>query len=250
MFDPADIPLPRILDPILDFLSEKLSPPAYDFLLSFISHALALVSALVSLVLSLVASKPWEWDAQTIIPPLITVLAAYLALISLYRTTTWMFRTALWFIKWGSIIGALAAGTGWYLGNQGGGGGGVASTLGSIVLGILNNQGRNDAAYSQPRYKSSTSRSSRTRSDGQKRPKPWESFEKHEEWQYKANDEDHSGGEEAGKIMSDIVDSVNHIMGEGGWWDTAKAAFGTGSATEENADTTRSGRRKKDSRSR
>src|SRR6267154_831419 len=99
--DLADITLPAFLDPLLDFFAEQLPPPLYSFLISLLSHSLALFTALVSLISSLVSSKPWEWDAQTIIPPLITFLAAYLALVSLYRTTSWMVRTSFWFIKWG-----------------------------------------------------------------------------------------------------------------------------------------------------
>ncbi|KIN96186.1 hypothetical protein M404DRAFT_67400, partial [Pisolithus tinctorius Marx 270] len=106
------------LDPLLDFLSDQLPPPLYTFLLSFLSHIITLLTALISLIQSLIAAKPWEWDPQTIIPPLISILAAYLALHSLYRTTGWIFRTVLWFVKWGTILAAVSAGMGWYMANQ------------------------------------------------------------------------------------------------------------------------------------
>ncbi|KAH7926691.1 hypothetical protein BV22DRAFT_986085, partial [Leucogyrophana mollusca] len=174
--DPSDIPLPAFLDPLLDYLADQLPPPLYNFLLTFLSHVLALLTALVSLVASLISSKPWEWDAQTVLPPLITFLAAYLALVSLYRTTSWMFRTCLWFIKWGTIFGALTAGAGWYMGNQGGGRG-IVTSLGGILLDMLNGQGQNapggTRAPPQTRTKTETQK---------KRPKTWESFEKHQQW--------------------------------------------------------------------
>lgn len=129
-FNPSDFTLPAFLDPVLDFLADHLPPPLYEFLLSLLSHTLALFSALISLIINLVRARPWEWDAQIILPPLITVLASYLALVSFYRTTSWMVRTGVWFVKWGTIIGALAAGAGYFMGTQGEGGQGVGRLFG------------------------------------------------------------------------------------------------------------------------
>src|SRR5882762_7233008 len=139
--DPSSISLPAIIDPILSYLSSILPPPLYSFLLTFLAHSLALFTSLISLGYTLLSSRPWEWDAQTVIPPLITFLAAYLALVSLYRTTSWMFQTGMWVMKWGTILGALIAGAGWVAvqtgaGGAGGigqaGGGGMMSFLGSL----------------------------------------------------------------------------------------------------------------------
>src|SRR5882762_8101257 len=120
--DPADIPLPAFLDPLLDYLSSRLPPPLFSFLLSLLSHALALFTSLLNLIFTVVSTKPADWDAQTLLPPLITLLAAYLALVSIYRTTSWMVRTTVWMMKWGAILSALAAGAGWMMGNQYAGG--------------------------------------------------------------------------------------------------------------------------------
>ncbi|KIK98647.1 hypothetical protein PAXRUDRAFT_31028 [Paxillus rubicundulus Ve08.2h10] len=215
--DPSDIPLPPFLDPVLDYLSERLPPELYSFLSSFFSHSLALFTAFISLVSSLIASKPWEWDAQTILPPLISFLAAYLALVSLYRTTSWMFRTTFWFIKWGTIFGVLAAGAGWYMGNQGASGGetGLASTLGTIVLNMLNGDQGAAGARRPP--------SSR---DQENRPKPWESFEKPRQRPYQEGNRE--GENEAQQIMSDIMVAANRLLVGGGWWDTARSIFDGG----------------------
>lgn len=205
----SDIPLPAVLGPLLDYLDEHLPPELYSFITSFLSHSLTLLTAFISLLSSLLASKPWEWGAQTIIPPLISFLAAYLALVSLYRTTSWIFRTAFWFIKWGMIFAVLAAGAGWYMGNHDvNGGRDVVSSLGAVLLSVLNG-----GAHSPE----TTARTSK------RRTKPWESFENR--WQYREDSPTPTRDNDAQRIMSDIVKTANRILMEGGWWAAAKGVF-------------------------
>ncbi|KAG1751611.1 uncharacterized protein EDB91DRAFT_1196260, partial [Suillus paluster] len=230
--DPAGIPLPAFLDPLLDLLAEQLPPSLYSFLVSFLSHALALFTALVSLISSLISSKPWQWDAQTIIPPLISFLAAYLALVSLYRTTSWMIRTSIWFIKWGIIFGALTAGLGWYMGNQnvGVGNRSIVSSLGGFMWDVLNGQGQ----HTPDTQRSSRTPKTRSQPKSNDRPrKPWESFEKHKQWQHKDHDGNQEGND-AQKIMSNIVEAANRVLVEGGWWDVARGIF-DGSSSDDKA---------------
>ncbi|KAG1802640.1 uncharacterized protein HD556DRAFT_1331237 [Suillus plorans] len=216
--DPADIPLPAFLDPLLSFLADQLPPPLYSFLLSFLSHSLALFTALLSLISSLISSKPWQWDAQTILPPLISFLAAYLALVSLYRTTSWMVRTSIWFIKWGTIFGALTAGLGWYMGqNAGIGSTSIISSLAGFISDVLNEQTQTTPGTSQ-------SPKTRTQRKSNDRPKSWESFEKHKQWQYQERDGNQEGND-AQKIMSNIAKAANRLLAEGGWWDAARGIF-------------------------
>lgn len=215
--DPGDIPLPAFLDPFFDFLADRLPAPLYSFLITLFSHSLALFTALLSLLSSLYSSKPWEWDAQTIVPPLISFLAAYLALVSLYRTTSWMVRTSIWFVKWGTILGALTAGMGWYIGTQNAGIGskGIISSLSGFVLDMLNGQGQD--AQRLPR--TPRTRTPRKSSD---RPKPWESFDKHKQWQYQDGNQE---GNDAQNIMSDIMKAATRVLAESGWWDVARGVF-------------------------
>jgi len=218
--DPADIPLPAFLDPLLDVLAEQLPAPLYSFLMTLLSHLLALFTALLSLISSLYSAKPWEWDAQTIIPPLISFLAAYLALVSLYRTTSWMVRTSIWFIKWGTILGALFAGMGWYMGNQNAGLGNksIISSLGGVMLDMLNGPGQ----HTPDTRGSSRTHRTRTQRKSSERPKSWESFDKHKQWQYQDGNQD---GNDAQNIMSGIAKAANRILAESGWWDMARGAF-------------------------
>lgn len=213
----SDVPqLPAILDPLLNYLDEYLPPALYSFITSFLAHSLALLTAFIYLVSSLLASRPWEWDVQTIIPPLISFLAAYLALVSLYRTTSWMFRTMFWFVKWGTILAFLAAGAGWYMGNHeaNGGGRGLMLRLGTALLSALDGDGRNGAGA---RFPETTPRTSKRRTE-----RPWESFK--DQWQNR-EDNPTQARDDAQRIMSNIMAAANRISIEGGWWDAAKGVF-------------------------
>ena len=218
---PADIPLPAFLDPLLDQIRSAIPPPLYSVLLSFLSHTLALITAFAAIILSLLSTKPWEWDAQTVLPPLISLLAAYLALISLYRTTAWMIRTSLWFVKWGTIICVLIAGTGWLVGAAGGletlGANGFMSSFTGILLDMMNGEGRNAAGSSHGKSQSRTRTKPRTGA----RPKPWESFERQREWQNQQQQE--AGDTDVKKLISDLAGSAGRVMTKSAWWEAAKS---------------------------
>lgn len=252
-FNPSDFTLPPFLDPVLDFLADHLPPPLYDFLFLLLSHTLALCSALISLITNLVRARPWEWDAETILPPLIMVLASYLALLSFYRTTSWMIRTGVWFVKWGTIIGALAAGAGYFMGTQGeggqgvgrggaGGGGGILGTVTGLVLDMMNGQGQNAAGNS--RSTSSRSRS-RTQQRGA-RPKAWESFDRHRDWQY-SEGADGKDKKDVSEELRKAVDGFAETLGAGTWWEMAKG-YVNNMGREESEGSSRTGTRKQPSR--
>jgi len=228
--DPSFIPLPQILDPVLSYLSSILPPPLYSFLLTLLSHCLALFTSLLSLCYSLFSSSPTQWDAQTLIPPLISFLAAYLALVSLYRTTSWMLRTGVWFLKWGTIVGVLFAGAGWLAANGGGGGemgragvggGGMMAFLSGLVLDAINGGGQNAAGGSRTR--------SRTRPQSQSRPKVWDSFQQNRDWQYQDNTQsnhNHERSSEQGNgMVQGIIENIVGAAERGGWLAAAQRAM-------------------------
>jgi len=173
--------LSSVLDPLLTYLADALPPPLYSFLIQFLSHCLALLSTFLSLVIALLSKHPAEWNAQTLLPPLISFLATYLALVSIYRTTSWLIRTSLWFAKWGILFGALTTSIGWCLGSTQAGGivtSGIASHFHDYLLNIINGLdtvGSRQEDHMRDSHKSTT------------RPKPWESFDHHKEWHYNAN---------------------------------------------------------------
>ncbi|KAI0949657.1 hypothetical protein AcW1_009199 [Taiwanofungus camphoratus] len=230
---PVDVPFPQILDPLLSYLSSVLPPSVYDILVTILSHLISLLTSTLSLVAALASSSPSSWDAQTILSPLITLLAAYLALISFYRTTGWIIRTGAWFMKWGSILTALAAGTGWVLGaaNANGENGlagiftgaGILPTLGGLVLDMINGQGQNAAGG--PRNARSA-RTSRSQTQKAPRPKAWEAWDQHRDWQYNENNRPQGNGEGLGtevqKFIEGVVGAAGQVLSEGEWWDAAK----------------------------
>src|SRR6202021_3409610 len=133
-----DVPLPAFLEPMLDQIRSAIPPPLYALLLRLVSQALEFIATLFAFIVPLLSTKPWEWDAQTLLPPVIRLLTAYLAIVSLYRTTAWMIRTSLWFVKWGGIVILLIAGIGWAVGTANSvgitGAGDIASIFGGAVF--------------------------------------------------------------------------------------------------------------------
>jgi len=167
--DPPQVPVPDFLNPLFSYISSCLPPPVSSALLIFIAHGLAFFSALLGLGTALISSKPTDWDAKKIIPPLITLLAAYLALASAVRTATWFVRTTAWLIKWGIVVAAVSAVLAWSLGAASGGGIVVPSLIG-MVSDVLNGRWQ-DAARGSHQH-------------SRPRPRAWDSFEQHWEWQF------------------------------------------------------------------
>jgi hypothetical protein len=208
---------PAFVDPVLEYLRSTLPPPIYNLLLTFLAHSLALLTAFTALFSSLLSTNPWQWDAQTVLPPLISLLAAYLALVSVYRTTTWAIRTSVWFVKWAAIVAVLMGGAGWIVNASNAlmspGAAGLIPGLRDMVMDMVNGQGRG-----------STGRSRRSRTNRkapqQSRPKPWDSFERHQEWR------EQQGADQQGdalKYVADVVDAASRAVGGSAWWQVVKS---------------------------
>ncbi|KAJ7594730.1 hypothetical protein C8J56DRAFT_778858 [Mycena floridula] len=215
--NPSAIPLPEILNPILEFIESNIPRPVYSVLISFLSHALALSTALLSLIMALLSTHPLQWDAQTVLPPVIALLSAYLALVSLYRTATWTLRVGFWFMKWGTVLGALIAGAAWIMGTANNAGAdltsfGVLSAVGGAVADLIKGQGLNDG---QPR---SSARRPKARKS---RPKAWNSFAEHKEWQNAQKDEG-----EVARVLQDVLASAEQAVKDSAWWSTAQSILG------------------------
>lgn len=222
MVDPASISLPNFLNPLLDYLKDNLPPPLYSLLLSLSSHALAILTSIFSLLYSLINKHPSEWDAQTFFPPIIAVLTGYLALASLYRTTSWMFRTSVWFVKWSTVIAALLALAGSVLRASSGDLSftGVASSLADVITGMLDDATRPQKTRGQRK--------------SQSRPKAWQSYDQHRDWQYKEEQEAgrrSPGQREATDAERTVEDFVSDIE-ESGLWKMAQGFFSTKQESE------------------
>jgi hypothetical protein len=219
MADAAGGFLPALFDPLLDYLSTNLPGPLYSLLVKLLSHTFAALSAFINLCNSLLANAPESWNAQAILPPIITILTAYLALSSFYRTSSWMLRTTFWFMKWGTLFGIFIGGVGFLLGNGGGnaiGNQGGIPGLGGLFASLLDD----------PRRTTNT-RSSRSRSKNikTKRPKPWESFARHKEWQYQEGREGDNANQQVQQIMSTITAAAGHML-RGNWVGAVQSIVG------------------------
>ncbi|KAI0819322.1 hypothetical protein BC628DRAFT_1413776 [Trametes gibbosa] len=274
-YDVDDSYVQVILDPLFSFLSSVLPAPIYTIAESLITHSVALLAALVNFGLTLVDAP--SWDAQKILPPLITLLAAYLALVSFYRTTGWMIRTAFWCVKWGGILSILAAGAGYFMGhanangeNGGGvgaafnGAGGMLGMLGGALLGMLNDEGQNARGERATRGGKARAGAGapRTRAQSRKqkerektRPKAWESWDKHNEWQY---DSGAAARDNAARVNDGVQETVQKVMGivrdtvGTSWWEmvknTVEGSGLVGSNDEQTGDERSQRRSKRDSK--
>ena len=194
--------LPKIFDPVLNYLSDNLPRPIYLLLVKVLSHTLAILYGLFNLAISLKTWKPWEWDALTILPPLISILAAYYALVSIYRTTGWMIRAGITMIKWGTILAAIFAGIGWLLNNN--------------VNGVGAMQ---DVTWWKQRAGFSSRYGTRPHPFYRKRRRPWDTFDEQGQWQYDDKRDgqynDNQGSQQAQRVMDEILEVVGRGVGDG-----------------------------------
>jgi hypothetical protein len=230
----ATMNLPELLDPVLDYLAAVLPPPFYSTFETLLAHAYTLATSLSALVLSLSKSiidsrggplmdRLEDWwdslDATVILPPLITLLAAYLALVSFYRTSKWMIRTMFAFVKWGFILTTLGTAAGWYLANANVGGAEAGGANGVGALGVFQTVGGLvneflEGHQAQQQHRASRSKSN-TRSKTKARPKAYDAWDKHQDWQY--SEQQVEGGE--GSAFAEVQKVVGSmLMGDGGWW--------------------------------
>jgi len=176
--------VPNFVDPLLSYIEAVLPPPVYSILLTVLSHSLALASALLSL-----ATSPSTWNAQTILPPLITILAAYIALSSLYRTI----RFTIWLVKWGTILASLFGGVGWLM---------SGGPLGQ----------RGEVGDRRPGTSSS-------------RPRAWESWDRHDTYREERRQRvpPQDGAEDVQKFVQELTGAAGRIYAQSGdWWEAAK----------------------------
>jgi len=257
-YEPDEYGLPAFLDPVFDWLAVKLSPGIVDnVIIPGLTHTVAFSRSLYDVLLHLMSSRPATWDVEKILPPLITLFGAYLALLSFYRTTSWMLRTTVWFMKWGTMFGALMGGIGYLAGQEGGGdlvqgirnlassgATGMAKSVGAAVWEMINTPGNeNQSGGRRTRKKTSTT----SASDRKTRPGTQSSKDKNggkntkgksKSDSYEDNRGPMSGGQDAQKIMGQIVGFAEKM----GWMGAIRDAVGnTGqrSDDEESASSSR-----------
>jgi hypothetical protein len=251
-FDLDEHGLPAFLDPAFDWLATKLPPTIVDnVVIPGLAHVFAFGSSLYDVAHNIAAQRPGAWDAEKLLPPVITLLGAYLALLSFYRSTRWLVRTMLWFMKWGTLFGALMGGVGYLAGQQGGGdalGGlqamfasgasGVAKSVGAALWDAINAPG-NDA----PRQRRTRSRSQTTAKPGADRqtrsstkPDP-KAKAKGKAQDSKAKTQGSKQDDQAIPNLGDAQKIMGNIVGfaeKMGWMGAVRDAFGGGARNHDN----------------
>ncbi|KAI0801843.1 hypothetical protein BC629DRAFT_1438442 [Irpex lacteus] len=227
----ATLDLPEFLDLILDYISTVLPPPIYNIFEYLLSQVYTLLCSLLTLSLTLsrsiinnaegghVLQRLERWwdslDATEVIPPLLTLVAAYLALLSFYRTSKWMISMAIYLVKWGFILITLGTAAGWYLSSISGGGAedgiarqwGVTQAVGGLVNQFLDGQAQKSSINSKSQVK---------------RPVMYELRNTQQGWQ-DSETQSHSGGD----ALADARHVVSQILAGGGdWWKTLLGTSG------------------------
>ncbi|KAF8626866.1 hypothetical protein AX15_004684 [Amanita polypyramis BW_CC] len=205
-----------LLGSLLDYLADRLPPPIYSLFFALISRSLAYLSSLITCIVALGSFRPFHSNPQDILPPLITLLCAYLALLTAYRTTAWVIRTVIWFFKWGLILGIIFTGVGWYLRDTTGGQGSVAH-IQSLLDAI------NSHVPKTPSGTESASGAPKTRFDP-KPPHAWDSFESHTRWREDNQQNANKNEVNPERLMKSIIDITGGLLEQGGqWWKVAKS---------------------------
>lgn len=248
-------PVHSLLIQFLSFLQPFVDPETLHTLLKVAStihtllspliYLLFRLSALPNLILPIISDPSSEESKQAIqslIPPLVALIALYFTLLSLWRTTTWAIRVTWFFIKWGVLLSAVAGGASWLMAAPGQ----EPRWMVQAAKWVSPNQ---DQAYGEAmrgswnlpsqntRSKSSTSSSSssynsKTKSKTQpKANKPWEPFKKSSSSSSRATggrnaEESRAGGDDINNVVDQItkfvISRVAGLGGQGGgagWFD-------------------------------
>jgi hypothetical protein len=201
--------------PLLKFIAAYLPTSLYPPLYTLLSHLFATTTTVSRLWNSLFSQNPTDWNIQAFLPAIISILAVYLALASLYRTTRWVLRTSFWFIKWGTIISILLAGASYYMGNDiAVENRGIIPDIGRYMINMANG-GRGSEDWGRVK----------SRQKRKQKPKVWESFERLYEWQYQ---EVNNAQVESENLMSMIAGAADRVLEKSEWWAVVKNSWGNG----------------------
>lgn len=92
----------------------------------------------------------------------------------------------------------------------------MLSTFGNFIMDSMNGSGQKTTGNSP-----SGSRTQSSRGFEKRKPRIWDSFERHWEWQHKQTQED-GAAFDAQKVIDDIVGNAGNLVRENGWWRVMK----------------------------
>ena len=115
------------------------------------------------------------------------------------------------------------AGAGWYMGHRMEGGIGnhdYISDVGGFVLGVINAQGQNVVGHSRSKLRIQNSH--RLSQPRNKKPRVWESFERHREWQNREQEAITDEPTNLPQIFNDFIGIANRAVEGNRWWRAAE----------------------------
>ncbi|KIJ49681.1 hypothetical protein M422DRAFT_28046 [Sphaerobolus stellatus SS14] len=176
-------------------VASVLPRPLLDALQTIYYNVISLSQHYRSLTKMSYAEAAATLHLEAILPPLISILAIYFALFSLYRTTAFFVRTTIFFVKWGTMLGIIAAGFGYI----------QSGTLPEPLNSLLNGP---------------TAQKRKTKARRGPKPRVWDSFDQHRRWK-EGDRVESSFVAEAGKTAQEVVDKVvetaRRAAGQDGW---------------------------------
>ena len=188
----------------VQYLRDAIPPLLYKGLVSCLSHAVSAANAFVSLCATVRSTD--DLTVQALLPPIITILAAYLALRSVYRTAAWAVSLTFWFAKWGVILGIILAGYAYVMGS--------VDNLRDCPGGDCSN--RDGTGFKQ-----------RTRPS---RP----NAQIHQGWQYQQEQPKEQQRSPEVQQLFDIVNkAADFALGENQWWKAVNGLVSSGKAETE-----------------
>ena len=106
------------------------------------------------------------------------------------------------------------------MGNAGNGGGNALGNQDAISLlgGILGKMFNIDT----PSPRTQKTRSPKKPQTNSKRPKSWESFDRHNEWKYQQQNPNQNGDDQFQQLMNMVTGAAGQVLG-GNWWNLIKS---------------------------
>lgn len=138
-------------------------------------------------------------NLQSTLPPLISILIIYFAILSLYRTTRFFVRSTVFLVKWGAMIGAAGAALGY-----------ITNAVVPDAFGAFSRS--NTVAWSR-----------RGKPFHSARPRIWESFGQHQRWREEQSGESayvSDAGRVAREMVEKILDATQQATDPKEWWRT------------------------------
>ena len=151
---------------------------------------------------------------QALLPPILSIVAIYFAMLSAYHTAASFVRTTVWLMKWGTILGFIAAGTGFFAGR--GAGDGIAlqdlnlNNVVRLASQLLPDPNVNlERAKRRREARAAGSGDARLRREGQ-RPSVFDSFAEHDAWR-----ENQRLTEDTQEYVKQVVEASQKVIKDG-----------------------------------